>query len=103
MGLRLIAEIKRRGIPPLYAQENEADPTVYLEMSLFLFPWRWYITECEIEAGSHEILFFGYVVGFEKEWGYFRLSELEEMHRPLIVDYEFKPLPFSELKKERDL
>jgi hypothetical protein len=100
---KLTEEIKGRGIPPLYAQENASDPVVYLEMRIFNFPWRWFVTECEIEHDAWDILFFGYVCGFEKEWGYFRLSELEETPRVLFVEYDFKPLPFSELKKERDL
>lgn len=103
MGLRLIAEIKKRGIPALYAQETSADPIVYLEISLFAFPWRWFVTECELDPSGCDVLFFGYVMGYENEWGYFRLSELEEARRPLLVDYGFKPVKFSELKKEYDL
>ena len=76
---------------------------VYLEMRLSQFPWRWFVTECEIEHDARDVLFFGYVCGFEKEWGYFRLSELEETRSPLMVNYSFKPMPFSELKKEYSL
>ena len=103
MYARLTAEIKRRGIPPLYAQENNPDPTVFLEMRLFGVPWRWFVTEAELEEEARDVLFFGFVKGLEKEWGYFRLWELEESRRPVMIDYDFKPLLFSELKKERDL
>ncbi len=48
-------------------------------------------------------LFFGYVCGIEKEWGYFRRSQLEKTRYPLLVNYSFKPMPFSELKKEYNL
>ena len=102
MDNRLIAEIKRRGVPPLYAQENITDPTIYLEMSLLQFPWRWYISECEIEE-SGDVLFFGFVNGDFGEWGYFRLSELEDARCPLLVSYDFKPMPFSELKRQYKL
>ncbi len=101
MDNRLIAEIKWRGIPPLYAQENAPDPTIYLEMSLLQFPWRWYASECEIEDG--DVLFFGFVNGDFGEWGCFRLSELEDTRCPLLVSDDFKPMPFSELKKEYNL
>jgi len=37
------------------------------------------------------------------EWGYFRLSELEDTQSPLLVSDDFKPMPFSELKKEYNL
>ncbi len=90
-------------MPPLYAQEEAADPVLYLEIALFDFPWRWYVAECEIELDARDILFFGFVLGFEKEWGYFRLSELEETRRVMSVNYDFQPLPFSELKKEYHL
>ena len=102
MDNQLFAEIKRRGIPPLSAQENATDPTIYLELSLFQFPWRWYASECEIEDGG-DVLFFGFVNGDFNEWGYFRLSELEDTQSPLLVSYDFKPMPFSELKKEYNL
>ncbi len=103
MDNRLTAEIKKRDIPLLYTQEDIADPIVYLEINLFQFPWRWFVTEAEIERDGRDILFFGYVVGFEKEWGYFRLSELEETDCPLLVDYSFKAVPFSEVKKQYNL
>lgn len=102
MDNKLTAEIKKRGIPPLYAQEDAADPTIYLELSLFQFPWRWYASECEIEDGG-DVLFFGFINGDFNEWGYFRLSELEDARCPLLVSYDFKPMPFSELKKEYNL
>jgi hypothetical protein len=36
--------------------------------------WRWYATEFDGKD-----LFFGFVEGFEKEWGYFSLSELKSI------------------------
>lgn len=102
MDNQLTAEIKKRGIPLLYTQENVADPIVHLELSLFQLPWRWYVTEAQIEA-SGDILFFGFVNGDFNEWGYFRLSELEDTRCPLLVSYDFKPPPFSEVKKQYDL
>ncbi len=102
MDNKLIAEIKQRGIPLLYTQENVADPIVHLELSLFQLPWRGYVTEAQIEA-SGDVLFFGFVNGDFNEWGYFRLSELEDTRCPLLVSYDFKPTPFSEVKKQYDL
>ncbi len=71
---------------------------IYLELSLFQFPWRWYVSECEIETGG-DVLFFGFINGYFDEWGFFQLSELEDTRCPLLVSYDFKPMPFSELKK----
>jgi hypothetical protein len=51
-----------------------------------------------------EPIFFGYVIGFEKEWGYFSLSELESARGPLGPpierDLHFTPKPFSEIEKQ---
>ncbi len=103
MDNQLTAEIKQRGIPPLYTQENIPDPMIYLEINIFGFPWRWFVTECEIEIEARDVLFFGYVCGLEKEWGYFRLSDIKETRRPVSIRYDFKPMPFSELKKMYNL
>jgi hypothetical protein len=103
MDIKLTAEIKKRGIPPLYSQENSDDPTVYLVIHLGSVPyWCWYVTECEFEDDV-DVLFFGFVKGLEKEWGYFRYSDFVETYKPILVDYEFQPMPFSEVKKEYQL
>ncbi|MFZ5596754.1 MAG: DUF2958 domain-containing protein [Bacillota bacterium] len=55
--------------------------------------WTWY----RVEYDKEEKLFFGLVVGFEKEWGYFSLEELESARGmggrlPLVErDLHFKP------------
>lgn len=102
MDSKLIAEINRRGIPPIYAQEETEDPIIYLELSLFGFHWRWFVSECEIED-TGDVLFFGFVNGNVGEWGYFRLSEMEDTRCRLLVDYDFQPLPFLQLKKKYNL
>ena len=38
--------------------------------------WTWYVLEGEKQKDG-DWLFYGLVDGIEKEWGYFRLSELE--------------------------
>jgi Protein of unknown function (DUF2958) len=46
---------------------------------------------------------FGYVCGFENEFGYFRLSELEAARGPLGLPIErdpyFEPTPVSKLQQ----
>ncbi len=50
-------------------------------------------------------LFFGFVIGFEKEWGYFSLKELESARGPfglsIELDLYFTPGRLSEVT-ERD-
>ena len=40
--------------------------------------WTWYVASGE-ETKDGDWLFYGLVDGFEKEWGYFSLSELESV------------------------
>jgi Protein of unknown function (DUF2958) len=50
-----------------------------------------------------EDVFFGWVMGFEQELGYFRLSELESVRGPLGLqierDVHFPPTRLSEVKR----
>jgi len=59
----------------------------------------WFATEGE-EDGN-DFRFFGYVIGFEEEWGYFMLSELQSARGPLGLPIErdlyFKAGSFSEV------
>ena len=93
----LIKQIKSLAVPELYAQENRKDPIVYLKIELLKSTWQWFVAEVQVE--DNDMLFFGYVRGFDNEWGYFRLSDLRSAG-PLIYDCEFQPMPFSELKTE---
>lgn len=78
--------------------------------------WTWYASEAsaELEDGTEvslqdprakdrvDVLFFGLVYGLEKEYGYWRLSELTEIHGPFELKIErdlgFKPTPLEECK-----
>jgi len=61
--------------------------------------WTWYA--CEYD--QKERVFFGYVVGQEKEWGEFSLDELESLKMPDRVtpriewDVNFVPTLFQNL------
>jgi len=73
----LTQELKER-LPKLGSQDGK-DPNEVKVIVKFFDPtgnWTWYATEGEqTEDGDWE--FFGLVDGFEKELGYFRLSEIE--------------------------
>jgi len=58
-------------------QEDSKNPTVYAVFQFPLNGWIWFVTEGD--AYQDDICFFGYVVGLEREWGYFCLSELESV------------------------
>lgn len=93
---RLLDYALRSALPKLSEQEGSADPTVFAK---FFFPasgWAWFVTEGEAQA--QDFLFYGHVIGFENEWGYFSLRELEEVEiSGLRVerDLYFEPTPFS--------
>lgn len=61
--------------------------------------WKWYATEYEPKPR----IFFGYVTGFDDEWGYFSLDELESVKGPFGLGVErdlyFKEQPLREVLK----
>lgn len=98
--MELLTDELRAEIPKLYSQEHERaeDKRVYAK---FFFPagnWTWFVTEGEDEGDDY--VFFGYVIGFEAEWGYFTLNELQNINvHGLTVerDLSFKPGKFREV------
>jgi len=96
----LTAEL-RKSLPPLYSQESVKDPIVHCKFFTPDSNWTWYVTEGQEEEG--DFLFFGFVIGFEREWGYFRLSELEDARGPLGLPIErhlyFDPVPISNIRE----
>ena len=97
MRYELLPDKLRESLPPLYSQENVKNPVVHLKF--FHSSWTWYVTEGSPEGG--DFIFFGCVIGFEKEWGYFALSELTAARGPLGLPIErdlyFKAGPISEV------
>lgn len=98
--MQLLPVELREQIPKLYSQEHvkTEEKTVYAK---FFFPaadWTWFVTEGEQEDG--DFVFFGYVIGFEAEWGYFTLNELQHINvNGLTVerDLHFKPGKFADV------
>lgn len=87
-----------KGLPPLGATEGHADPICQVKFFYPDFSWSWYAIEFDGDD-----LFFGLVDGFERELGYFRLSELLENRGKLGLEIErdchFRPTPLSKLKR----
>jgi hypothetical protein len=95
---RLFPQKVREKLPPLYTNEELGMEAV--APVKFFTPdsnWTWYATEFDGDD-----LFFGLVVGFEIELGYFSLSELLELRGPLGLPVErdrfFEPKTLRELK-----
>jgi Protein of unknown function (DUF2958) len=96
----LPAEIRAQ-LPTLYAQSESSDAIVYVKFFNPNSDWTWYATEFDGEDA-----FFGLVQGFEEEYGYFSLSELQEYRGRLGIgiarDLHFKPTPLSQKSRHND-
>ena len=96
--MMLLTKANRKALPPLYSQEQKGGDAI--AQVKFFTPdsnWTWYPSEFDPE----EELFFGLVHGFEWEFGYFSLSELEQTTGPLGLPIErdryWNPKPFKEI------
>lgn len=104
--MQLLTREIREQLPALYSQENVSDPVVYIKFFDPTGSWSWYATEGE-ETDNGDFLFFGYVVGFEAELGYFTLSQLKHAKDnctglqalPIERDLYFTPCKLSEVKE----
>ena len=95
--MKLLTQEIKRALPPLGSQDGKGLDAV--ARVKFFTPdggWTWYATEFDGED-----TFFGLVVGFEAELGYFQLSELEQVRGrlglPIERDRYFKPTALREL------
>ena len=106
--MKLLTPELRQQLPPLYAQEHARDPIVCAKFFTPSSSWTWYVTEGSAEddpdnpdQGEEDFIFFGFVIGFEKEWGYFSLNEMESARGPfgLSIDRDlyFTPGPLSQV------
>lgn len=84
-------------------QEDQGEKAIVV--AKFFTPdsnWTWYATEFDAENGE----FFGLVKGFETEYGYFSLAELEgakgPMGLPIERDLHFKEITVGEVKAKLD-
>ena len=94
--MKLISEELREQLPPLYATQEEKDPIAHVKFFTPWTGWAWYATEFDGKD-----LFFGLVDGFDCEFGYFSLAELEAVRGPgglrIERDLYFEPTRVSQL------
>jgi len=92
--MNLLTDDIRRRLPPLFATQDDPDPIIQVKFFTPWTNWTWYVTEFDGED-----LLFGIVEGFETEWGYSSLTELEAIRGPggLCIERElyFAPTPLS--------
>jgi len=96
--MMLLTKQLRQQLPPLYSQENVADPLVIAKFFTPDAQWTWYAIEFDGKD-----LFLGYVIGPFPELGYFSLRELEAIRGhlglPVERDRFFRPCRLSEVQK----
>ena len=97
-GMKLLPKEIREQLPPLYSQDGKGGKAIAY-VKFFIGSWTWWATEFDGED-----TFFGLVEGFEKELGYFSLSELENtrgpMGLPIERDLYFQPKTLEEIAPE---
>ena len=95
--MKLLTKELEKKLPALYSTE-EIDIHEKEIVCKFFTPdssWTWYAVEYD------DGVFFGLVDGFEKEWGYFTLAELESargnLGLPVERDMYFTPKKYKDL------
>lgn len=108
--MKLLTQQIRKTLPKIYAQDSKgAKAIVYLKYFSPDSNWTWHATEGEpvLDQQGREIdfKFFGLVDGFEKELGYFCLSELQSVRGalglPIERDLYFKPKTLKQIAPEK--
>jgi hypothetical protein len=93
-------------LPPLYSTDGDGAIEDKPLLAKWFSPyngWTWYAAECDPETG----ICFGYVEGFEAEWGTFSLRELEAARGmggrlPLVErDHYYEPTTLRKLQAAR--
>jgi hypothetical protein len=91
----------RNTLPKLYSQEQTKDPKVHVKFFCPWNQWTWFATEGEQQGD--DFIFFGYVIGHEREWGYFSLNEMQSVTGPFGLKIErdiyFTPKPRSQVSE----
>lgn len=112
----LLDDDSRARLPPLYTGEKTGQGIEALAQVKFFSPdagWIWYASEgSAVDADGYfdtdhekvDYLFFGLVIGYEIELGYFSLSELSQTYGPLGLPIErdkfYQPKTLCELQAQ---
>ena len=108
-GMKLLPKEIREQLPPLYSQDGKGGRAVaYTKYFTPNSSWTWLVLEGEpvLDESQNEVdyKFFGLVFGHEREFGYFLLSELEEVRGPMGLPIErdlyFQPKTLEEIAPE---
>lgn len=99
--MKLMTKAIEAKLPKLYSTERIPTEDKVAVVKFFdpCGSWTWYAVEGSPEDG--DFVFFGYVKGFENEWGNFSLAELQSVKGPLGIgierDLHFSPTPMRDI------
>ncbi|MFC1675928.1 DUF2958 domain-containing protein [Planctomycetota bacterium] len=108
-GMKLLPKEIREQLPSLYSQDGKGGKAVvYTKYFTPSSNWTWLVLEGEpvLDESQNEVdyKFFGLVFGHEREFGYFLLSELEEVRGPMGLPIErdlyWQPKTLQEIAPE---
>lgn len=98
--MKLLTKAIEKTLPALYEQSKAGDNAMaFVKFFTPFGNWTWYATEYDPE----QKLFFGFVIGAEKELGYFSLKEFEELNasggvQKIERDLYWTPKTIGEIK-----
>jgi hypothetical protein len=97
--MELLPQALLKQLPPLYATEDEENPTVRCKFFFPDFGWSWYGIEYD---GEDQM--FGLVDGYELELDYWSMEELHTevglLGCPIERDLDFEPMGLRELQAQ---
>lgn len=109
--MKLMTKEIAEKLPKLRSTESQEDPMAVVKYFDPSGSWTWYVTEGEQikddnDNPTGDWLFFGLVIGWERELGYFRLSDLQDCKKglkgiqalPIERDLYWEPTKISECK-----
>lgn len=99
-GYKLLTKAIQKQLPDICETEN-VKAGEKLAVVKFFTPasnWTWYAVEYSPESQT----FYGLVCGFEKEFGYFSLEELESLNGAVERDLYFTPTKLKDLPDYKD-
>ena len=101
-GQKLLTKALEKKLPDLGSTEGQGiavgDKKVFVKFFTPASSWTWYAMEYSPTEG----MFYGFVCGFEKEFGYFSLVELESMNGAVERDTGFSTTKLKDLPDYKD-
>lgn len=100
--MELLTQTLKNLIPEIGSSEDTRIPEkkIYAKFFCPWNNWKWFVTEYDPKTNDC----FGFVMGFENEWGYFNVDELKQVRgmfgMKIERDLHFEPRTFGSVSVE---